>query len=150
MFGEVQREFSFVGWAFQLVFSYFGPLFVLFLVAGTFQATDSPAWQIADYAVALLTGVALAMLGSSVAPTSVREGRWVWVIPGPIFLVFAGPSILLNPHTGVLWFYIDPGWDLGEAGWGVALLTLPTWGCCWYAATMHWVARRRQRRLHSS
>jgi len=80
------------------------------------------------------------------APTSTIEGRWVWLAPvGLVTLAVIGH--LIGGHTSEIrqLFYVGNG--EGEGGWVLVLVTLPTWGCCWYSAVMLWRRKQRQRKV---
>jgi hypothetical protein len=140
---EIEREFSFFGYGFQLVLAYFGTLIGLFIFAiAVGPRADGPVWQILYYPIVLLLAVVLALAVSRLAPTSTIEGRWVWVAPvGLVAFVIAWSLYLDHPSEAGDMFYF--GNEGGEAGLGLYFVTLPTWGCCCYSATMFW--RRRQR-----
>jgi len=143
---EIEREFSFFGYGFQLVLAYFGTLLGLFIftiAAG--PRADSAVWQILDYIIILLLAVALALAVSRLAPTSTIEGRWVWVAPvGLLALAVASALLFADPSDARLMFYV--GNEGGEGGWGLVLVTLPTWGCCCYSAAMCWRRKQRKRK----
>ena len=147
---EIEREFSFFGYGFQLVLAYFGTLIGLFIFAITLEhvaaPTDTPAWAVVEYLFDLLVAVALALAVSRLAPTSTIEGRWVWLAPvGLVTLAVIGH--LIGGHTSEIrqLFYVGNG--EGEGGWVLVLVTLPTWGCCWYSAVMLWRRKQRQRKV---
>jgi hypothetical protein len=144
MFPEDDREFSFLGWAFQSALVFFGTLAGEFAF-GIYVATgDTPVWQAVDYLVALVLGISLALAVSRLAPTSTVEGRWVWVVPeGLVALAVASDLFWYHHGEAADMFYIRP--DGGEGAWGI-LLTWPSWGCCCYSAAMWWRRRRRNLR----
>ncbi len=143
---EIEREWSFVSWVLQLLLAYCGTLAALFRIEIALNGTDSIPWQLLSYLLALLIGAALALVISAVAPWSANAGRWVWVIP-VCFLVSCGViDAIYVPSDLRYYLFMDPRPSEGESGWVVVLVTLPTWGCCWYSATMRWRWRRRLRR----
>jgi lysylphosphatidylglycerol synthetase-like protein (DUF2156 family) len=146
---EIEREFSFFGYGFQLVLAYFGTLIGLFIFAIAMEhaasATDSPAWAVVTYFFCLLLAVALALAVSALAPTSNIEGRWVWV--APVGLVAVGVVLdLIGGHGSEIRQLFYVGSDEGEAGWVLVLVTLPAFGCCCYSAMMFWRRRQRERK----
>jgi len=144
MFQEIERPFSFAGWVLQLIFAYCAPVIVLAVLDGAIHATDSAAWQVFNYGVVCLLSVAAAWGMSALVVGSVREGRWVWVLPASVELLCVIAMFFSEGLSGpVALFYTGNGPMAGEESWGVVLLTIPTWSCCWYSVTMYW-RRRRQ------
>jgi hypothetical protein len=143
MFPEDDREFSFLGWAFQSVLVSCGA-FAGYLAFGVYvAAADTPAWHVLEYGVVLALGVAMALAGSRLAPTSTIEGRWVWAVPVGLLVLFVIWALLLG-HTAEAanMFYVRPGG--GEGAWGLVFITMPSWACCCYSAAMCWWRRRRK------
>jgi hypothetical protein len=143
MFPEDEREFSFLGWAFQSVLA-FCTAFAGYFAFGIYVATaDTPVWQVLDYLIVLALAIALALVASRVAPTSTIEGRWVWVAPvGLVAPCIVWDLLLGHTSEAAEMFYLGP--DGGEGAWGFMFITMPSWGCCCYSAAMWW-RRRRQR-----
>ncbi len=143
---EIEREFSFFGYGFQLVLVYTGTLIGLFALALALgPRADSPVGQILYYPAVLLLAVALALAISRLAPTSTIEGRWVWVAPvGLVAFAIAWSLYLRHPSEAIDMFYF--GNEDGEAGLGLYFVTLPTWGCCCYSAAVLWLRRQRKRK----
>jgi hypothetical protein len=142
MFPEDDRQFSFLGWAFQSVLVFFGTMAGLFVIGVCVEAADTPVWQAIDYLVVLVPGIALALAVSRLAPTSAIEGVWVWVVPvGLVALIVASDLFWYHHGEAALMFYF--GRAGGESALGFMLITMPGWGCCCYSAAMWWRRRRR-------
>jgi len=153
-FQEVEDEFALVSWLLQLLCSYCGPTVALVILAGVLGKPHSEAWQaVIPYAwQAVIIYVAIAALAviwalgiSAAVPGAAQEGSSVWALPAAVEIFFLIWALCWRGFYGArLMFYVSPS-EGGEAGWGLGLLTLPTWGCCCYSAVMHWRWRRRGR-----
>jgi len=138
---ELYRDFSYIGWIFQTFFAYWLPLIGLVILESLMGATNSAGWDLVPYVVVPLLALAMALGISAVFPSSVIEGISVWMLPAGVWLLTFVCTLIGEPSRLSLFFW-DQG--QGEAGWLIGLLTIPTWGCCWYAAAMGW--RRRTQR----
>ncbi len=142
MFQELESGFLFGSLVSQQFLAYIVPMIVYaFIDTSSLHAQDSPEQQALGYLV--LGGIAagIAALLSAISPKTSREGRWVWVFPAILWLwaFFNAFSWRATSPLHFL-FYVGPG--EGEYGWVLFLLTLPTWACLCYSATM-WLQSRR-------
>jgi hypothetical protein len=144
-----EREPSMGSWAWQLVLAYCIPFIGLASLESALDATDSPGWQVLGYVVVMLLSIALALLVSRLFVESPREGRWVFLLPGLIVTLFGLALCTKSMDKALELFYFRTGPLSGESGWGVMLLTWPTWGCCWYSAAMWFVRRKRRLRART-
>lgn len=142
---QVERAFSFVGWLLQLLLAYIGPSAAL-MVAASVASIDSTyawPWWVFNYAAVAVLAAVTALGVSALFPGLAIQGRWVWVLP----VIFEISSLVFDLHSQpseVPLFFCVPSSMDGEAGLVVVLLTVPTWGCCWYSAVMWWRGRRRE------
>jgi hypothetical protein len=140
MFEQLDDGPSFGSWVFQLLLAYFGPLVLLMITwAGLVTGEDSPGLTLCEYVFIALISSAIASIVSTIASRATVEGRWVWVFPTALFLVVLVDAASRNMGEVKYMFYVGPG--EGEAGWGLMLLTMPTWSCCCYSLAMN--LRRR-------
>ena len=149
MFDKIERDFSFGSWVLQLLAAYCAPIVLLGILETSLAVQDTSMTQLLRYAFVAAAAVALALLISAFIGGSVREGKRIWIIP-VLFEVSAFVSAMASVDAGsrlrALVWVADPG--RGEESWTMVLLTLPTWGCCWYSAAMWWRFCRDQR-LHA-
>ena len=137
-FEEVEREFSFGSWLFQLVVTYPVPVVLLGILENRLSAPDTFIIQVLGYAFVALMGITLAFLVSKVSRESAKEGSWIWLVPTALVI------------AAVLWQLCSGGiastfhgflFGHGEESWGMVILTIPTFGCCCYSAAMWWQLR---------
>lgn len=141
MFESIGEDISFGAWVTQLLLAYTGPLLALGLLESVVHWADTPAATALQYLLIAILAVVLSLSVAFVFPNSSREGRWTWVLPAALELI-----VLLALYSHSLaqmrtLFYVPPG--EGEAGWGIVLITLPTWSCCCYSGAM-WYWRKRR------
>lgn len=136
-----EREFSMALWTMQLVVVYCGPTLLLALIE---NALGEPAAPIEE-AVVGFSGVALiaflaALAMDRLSPGSAREGVWVWLLPTCLLAAGVLFDALSMPNELAGFFYAPRG----DPDPTPVLLTVPTWGCCWYSAATYWRRRRRR------
>jgi hypothetical protein len=139
-FKQIGEGFSVASSLVQLVAGYVVTYSALLTVSNLHGGPDSPTLAILLYGVLIVVNVALAVCVSFLATGAERDGRWIWALPMSLELLATGAFIKGGVNLLTL-VYTGPG--EGEAAWGLVLLTYPTWGCCWYSATMWWLRRRR-------
>lgn len=134
---EVERDFSFVSWIAQLVIVYLFPVITLSLFSHWLTFRNLILDQIISFLFIGTVGYGLAQPASAMAWGPAKEGRWIWVLPVSIEIA-VGASALLSEGFLATWhgLFFVPGPGQGEGSWAIVLLTLPTWGCCCYSATM--------------
>jgi hypothetical protein len=120
MFEEVKRGFSFWSWIFQLVLAYCGAVAILAIQYRWLNVQDRVLSQVLSFMFVAVTEFGMALLTSAVASDSAPEGSLIWIVP-------AGFEIV-----GIVLKIVSP------YGWVAVLFALPTWGYCWYSATMWW------------
>lgn len=143
MFLDVEEPFSFGGWVLQSLLAYFGPVAAVAILSGATGAADTALWQISGYGFILFLASAAALMVSVLVPSHMTEGCRVWAVPLLTELIVLAAALHSKGLSGVRsLFYISAAPMGGEAAWGVALLTLPTWSCVWYSVTMHYRYKR--------
>ena len=138
MFELLAKPPSFGAYLVQLLIAYCGPMIGFVVVDRALGGTDSATWQILAYLIVGALGLNFALGLCAVLPNWVQEGCWVWTVPSFCWVVVTCSTLL---HGGPAEFedmlYTKSGPMEGERGWLIFLVTLPTWGCCWYSATMY-------------
>jgi len=129
---------SFISWLLQQVASVSGPFLALSMVESGLKGISFAIERPLTYAVALVASVVIAWLVAVLLPRAVMEGCWVWVIPTALFVAIGIPLYESGELRDLLW-PTD-----GEQAWLWILLTIPTWNCCCYSATM-WTVRHYSR-----
>ena len=106
---------------------------------------DTALSQILEYAFLAAVSGTLAFPVARVLPEAMREGSWVWLIPVILEFAAAVDELFVGGVRTMLDLFFKT--QQGEGGaFAIALLTMPTWSCCWYSATMLWQRRGRPRR----
>jgi hypothetical protein len=104
---------------------------------------DTALAQVLSYAFLAAMGLAMALLVSMMARAAMREGSFIWVLPVGLEIAAVIWQLFSEGVVSTLHgLFFTPGPGLGEESWGMVLLTLPTWSCCSYSATMWWRLRR--------
>jgi tellurite resistance protein TehA-like permease len=147
MFHQVAREFSISRWTVQLLAVYCIPTLLAGLLENSLRNPYSPAWQASIFPVVALIGGVAGVGVYRMASDLAQEGVWVWLLPTCVLAAF----ILCDRFSTVSdfkGFFYAPAGDPDPVP---AILTLPTWGCCWYSAGMYWRSRSsRQHRYGAS
>ncbi len=91
------------------------------------------AEQVESYVLIGLSGFLLGRLMAHACRHGAGEGRSAGLFPATVWLFFFLLELALQPSEVSGFFYYPTGPGGGEGGWGVILLTLPTWSCCWYS-----------------
>ena len=143
MFDELDREFSFGSALIQLIVVYVTPFVALASLEGLLSmGEDTVLSDILGYVFIAAAGIALALLISTILPGSVFEGSTIWILPaGAEFGCAVWDTAWGRTQEIPAYFF-----GRGEAGWVMALLTMPTWGCCCYSAAMYWRLRGSRKR----
>jgi hypothetical protein len=140
MFEQLRKEASFGSWAAQLCLAYVGPLAALMIASYRLSpGPDSPLRTLCEYVFIAVAGAALASVIATAFDAT--EGRLVWTVPAGLF--FAVLAIEAHRNIRDLTYLFYAGAGEGEAGWLLFLLTIPTWGCCWYSLVMSLWRRRK-------
>lgn len=105
-------------------------------VEAQLSAANTTTWNILEYLIVMILSIALALMVSLPLPSSVLEGRYVFVVP--VATEIWAVALSKNSKEAVDFFYAGSGPMSGEASWALVLITLPTWGCCWYSVVMYW------------
>jgi hypothetical protein len=148
-FDKIEKDLSLASWMIQLVIAYITPIVTIGIAMYSLRDTrfdlpDTFFNQFLEYLFVAVIAGGLAFLISVVAKDSYAEGILVWILPATLELaavVWGLFSDGLVPTLHGLLF--SPGPGQGEGSWGIAILTQPAWGCCWYSAMMWW-------RLHTT
>ncbi len=147
MFDEVESESwflsPFLSWAAQLFLAFCGPFTLWVILAGSWNLPDTAALDYVEFAI---MGAGLAALVSAAFRDATRVGSLVWALPAAVATAGLAWDGWLSGIGTVADYFQDPGPGRGEEAWGFlpSLLTLPTWGCCWYSAFMWWRLRGRR------
>lgn len=145
MFEEIERDYSFLFWVLQSVLAFFGPLMAWAFISIEMNLQDTIRPQIAGYAFVAAAACGCALVVGRFFRSSALEGVWIWPIPVIILLWGVAETLVSDGlAAAVNGFVFVPGPGRGEESWGI-LLTIPTWACCWYSATMWWGHNRRLR-----
>lgn len=153
MFDDDDWVPSWISLGLQSILAYWAPLIAAMLLESSLRVHFSPfsaAEHVVNYGLIALLAVALAFGVSTFFADSADAGRWVWVLPVAVVLFcFFWELSSHGLSEATLLFYIgDP--TMGEAGWGMVLLTMPAWSCCSYSAAMYCRRRLQQRSASSS
>jgi hypothetical protein len=137
---EIEHEPSFGAWLLQTLAACFGPLIVVVVFSGMLGHGSS---LFPYYAVTCLASLGIAQTTSRVLPAWVAVGRWIWLLPVLLELVSLTRNVFLWGVPTTLHEFIGFGAPMApEEEWGIVLLTLPVWSCCWYSALMWWHIRK--------
>lgn len=150
VFNSLERPFSVCGWILQSLLAYIGWFVVLAGIIHAVRPSDGAAGQVSAFAVGWLLSVGGASLLAQRWPESVKEGRWVWVLPACVWLLGAISTLRSSrPSDFWMFFYVEPGPMSGKSGLVRVMVTVPIWCCCWHSAAMAYWGRRRRRKAAS-
>jgi hypothetical protein len=146
MFEQIAGSaYSFGSWLTQLLAVFIVPMLLWAVLNIALNLQDTLIPQLFGYAFLAVISVGLAFAVSLANHHWTKAGAWIWVLPVAVEIWGIYSEVSLGTPVGD--FFLIPGPGRGEEGWGV-LITLPTWSCCCYSATMWLRLRQSQRQAY--